>query len=145
MLLPLALAFNVCLHLHLFPLCAVWQKSDSSAIGEPQGNWKWNSNSRDVQLQALLRFPAPLPECPGELACSQAGISMAYPTSCCQQALQYANQCVTHSDQSCFGKRVPNIRMTIIVWIRSSNFSYQISMKTMLAKLLVVAVTLRFL
>ena len=48
---PLALAFNVCIHLQLFPLCAVWRKSDSElscrrAIGEY--NWKWNSNSRDV-------------------------------------------------------------------------------------------------
>ena len=27
--------FNVCLHLHLFPLRADWWKSDSSVDGEP--------------------------------------------------------------------------------------------------------------
>ena len=33
---------------HVFPLCADWQKFDSSVNGEPQGNWRWNSNSGDV-------------------------------------------------------------------------------------------------
>ena len=27
---------------------ADWRKSDSSVDGEPQGNWRWNSNSRDI-------------------------------------------------------------------------------------------------
>ena len=27
---------------------ADWQKSDSSVDREPQGNWRWNSNYRDV-------------------------------------------------------------------------------------------------
>ena len=40
--------FNVCLHSRSFPLRADWRKSDSSVDGEPQGNWRWNSNSRDV-------------------------------------------------------------------------------------------------
>ena len=40
--------FNVCLHSHSFPLHANWQKSDSSVSGEPQGNLRWNSNSRDL-------------------------------------------------------------------------------------------------
>ena len=31
-----------------FPLLADWRKSDSSVDGEPQGNWRRNSNSRDV-------------------------------------------------------------------------------------------------
>ena len=39
--------FNVCLHLRSFPLLADWRKSDRSVDGEPQGNWRWNSNSRD--------------------------------------------------------------------------------------------------
>ena len=47
-------------------ICADGQKSDSSVDGKPQGNWRWNSNSGD--LQALLPFPAPPPERPGELA-----------------------------------------------------------------------------
>ena len=40
--------FNVCLHWRSFPLGADWPKSDSSVNGEPQGNWRWNSNSRDI-------------------------------------------------------------------------------------------------
>ena len=36
------------LHSRSFPLRADWRKSDSSVDGEPQGNWRWNSNSRDV-------------------------------------------------------------------------------------------------
>ena len=43
---PLALAFNVCIHLQLFPLCAVWRKSDSElscrrAIGELEVEFKF--------------------------------------------------------------------------------------------------------
>ena len=34
--------------LHSFPLRTNWRKSDTSVDGEPQGNWRWNSNSRDV-------------------------------------------------------------------------------------------------
>ena len=37
-----------CLPSCSFPLRADWQKSDSSVDREPQGNWRWNSNSRDV-------------------------------------------------------------------------------------------------
>ena len=40
--------FSVCLHLRLFLLRADWRKSDSSVGWEPQGNWRWNLNSRDV-------------------------------------------------------------------------------------------------
>ena len=39
---------NVCLHSHSFPLRANWLKSDSSVDWEPQGDWKQNSNSRDI-------------------------------------------------------------------------------------------------
>ena len=43
---PLALAFNVCIHLQLFLLCAVWRKSDSElscrrAIGELEVEFKF--------------------------------------------------------------------------------------------------------
>ena len=65
---PRHVFFNVCLHSHSFPLRADWRKSDSSIDGEPKGNWRWNSNSRDVGTSSLP-FPAPLPERPGELAC----------------------------------------------------------------------------
>ena len=40
--------FNVCLRSHSFLLCTDWWKSDSSVDGEPQGNWRWNSNPRHV-------------------------------------------------------------------------------------------------
>ena len=40
--------FKVCLHLHSLPLRADWRKSYSSVDREPQGNWRRNSNSRDV-------------------------------------------------------------------------------------------------
>ena len=40
--------FNVCLHLCLFLLRGDWWKPDSSVDWEPQGNWRMNSNFRDV-------------------------------------------------------------------------------------------------
>ena len=49
---------NVCLHLRSFPLRADWWKSNHSVDGEPQGNWRWNSNSRDVIICKLpFLFP----------------------------------------------------------------------------------------
>ena len=64
--------FNVCLRSHSFLLCTDWQKSDSSVNREPQVNWGWNSNARDVDgygwLPALLPFPTPPQKHPGELA-----------------------------------------------------------------------------
>ena len=47
MSLHLALEFQC-----LFPLCADWRKSDSSVVGERQGNWRWNSDSRDVVVSS---------------------------------------------------------------------------------------------
>ena len=35
----------ICAH---FRFALSWRKSDSSVDREPQGNWRWNSNSRDV-------------------------------------------------------------------------------------------------
>ena len=61
--LPIACVFfkiNGCLHSCLFLLRADWQKSDSSVDGEPQGNWKWNSNSRDV-VTSCPSFSCPAP------------------------------------------------------------------------------------
>ena len=40
--------FNVFLHSRSFPLRADGRKSYSSVEGEPQANWWWNSNSRDL-------------------------------------------------------------------------------------------------
>ena len=51
MSLPLARVFQ-CLFMYAVPLCAEWRKSDSSVDGEPQRNWRCNSNSGDVR-----RFP----------------------------------------------------------------------------------------
>ena len=68
--LPLARVFHVCLHLSSFPLRADWRKFDSSVDGEPQGNWRWNSNSRDVVASSpsFSRRAARTPQ----RACSQA-------------------------------------------------------------------------
>ena len=62
--------FNVCLHSRSFSLRADWRKSDSSVIGEPQGNWRRNSNSRDV-VASSPSFPRPSTRAP-RTACSQA-------------------------------------------------------------------------
>ena len=58
---------NVCLHSRSFPLRADWRKLDSSVDGEPQGNWKQNSNSRDV-VTSSPPSPAPPTERSGELS-----------------------------------------------------------------------------
>ena len=62
--------FNICLHSRSFPLLAVWWKSDSSVDGKPQGNWRRNSNYRDVvaSTPSFSRFAARAPR----RACSQA-------------------------------------------------------------------------
>ena len=62
--------FNVCLHSRSFPLLAVWRKSDSSVDGKPQGNWRRNSNSRDVVVSSPC-FSRPAARAPRR-ACSQA-------------------------------------------------------------------------
>ena len=41
--------FNFCLYSPSFPLRSDWRKSDSLVDGEPQGNWKWNSNFRECK------------------------------------------------------------------------------------------------
>ena len=60
--------FNVCLHSRSFPLRADWPKSDSSINGEPQGNWRWNSNSRGV-VTSSRSFSRPAARAPRS-ACS---------------------------------------------------------------------------
>ena len=55
--------------LFTFGLVSTWQRSNSSVNGEPQGNWRWNSNSRDIVASSpSFSHPAGLPEHPGELA-----------------------------------------------------------------------------
>ena len=62
--------FNVCLHWHSFPLRTDWQKSDSSVDREPQGNWRWNSNSRHA-VASYPSFSCPATRAP-QRACLQA-------------------------------------------------------------------------
>ena len=61
------LFFNVCSHSQLFPLRANWRKSDSLVDGEPQGNWGWNSSSREV-VASCPSFSRHARERPGKLA-----------------------------------------------------------------------------
>ena len=65
--------FNVCLHSRSFLLLADWRKSDSFVDGESQGNWRRNSNSRDVVANSSY-FSRPAARAPRR-ACSQAMFS----------------------------------------------------------------------
>ena len=67
--LPLARVFQCFLHSRSFPLRTDWRKSDSSVDVEPQGNWRWNSNSRDV-VESSPFFSRPAARAPWR-ACSQ--------------------------------------------------------------------------
>ena len=69
---PWHIFFNVCIHSRYFPLHTDWRKSDSSVDDEPQGNWRWNSISKNV-VTSSPSHPAP-PGWPRELAraCLQA-------------------------------------------------------------------------
>ena len=60
--------FNICLPSRSFLLRADWRKSDSSVDGEPQGNWRWHSNSRDV-VASSPSFSRPAARAPRR-ACS---------------------------------------------------------------------------
>ena len=70
--LPLARVFTVCLHSHSFPLRAEWQKSESSVDREPQGNRRWNSNSKHVVANSLS-FSRPVARA-SRRACSQSDV-----------------------------------------------------------------------
>ena len=48
MTLPLARVFQCLFTFALVSALADWRKSACSVDREPQGNWRWNSNSRDV-------------------------------------------------------------------------------------------------
>ena len=65
--LPWHMFFDDSLLSSLFPLCADWQKSDSSVDGEPQGSGG-GIQIPETQLQALLPFPASWRGAMGELA-----------------------------------------------------------------------------
>ena len=61
---------NVSLHSRSFPLRTDWRKSDISVDGEPQGNWRRNSNSGDevASSSSFSRLAARAPR----RTCSQA-------------------------------------------------------------------------
>ena len=61
---------SVCLHSRSSPLHADWRKSDSSVDGEPQGNWRRNSNSKDLVVSSTF-FSHPADRVP-RIACLQA-------------------------------------------------------------------------
>ena len=59
--------FNVCLHLRSFPLCTDWRNLAAQSTGSHRGVGG-GIQIPEEYLQALLPFPAPPPERPGELA-----------------------------------------------------------------------------
>ena len=63
------IALGTCFSMFVY-IRADWQKSDSSVDREPQGNWRWNSNSRDV-LTSSPSFSHPATRVP-QSAGSQA-------------------------------------------------------------------------
>ena len=67
----LATCFSMFVHIRAgFRLRADWRKSESSVDGEPQGDWRWNSNSRNV-VASSPSFSPPPARAPRR-ACSQA-------------------------------------------------------------------------
>ena len=77
---PWHVFFNVCLHSRSFPLLAGWRKSDSSVDREQQGNWRWNSNSRDV-VECSPSFSHHAARAPRR-ACSQTNSTLLDVTRC---------------------------------------------------------------
>ena len=69
----LGTCFSMFVYIHAFPLCADWQKSNSSVDREPEGNWTWNSNSRDI-VASSPSFSHPTARAP-QRVCSQAAQS----------------------------------------------------------------------
>ena len=63
---------NVCLPSHSFPPRPNWRKSESTVDWEPQGNWRRNSNSRDV-VTSSPSFSRPAARAPWR-AFSQANL-----------------------------------------------------------------------
>ena len=77
---PWHVFFNVCLHSCSFPLLADWRKSDSSVDREQQGNWRWNSNSRDI-VASSPSFSHHAARAPRR-ACSQTNSTLLDVTRC---------------------------------------------------------------
>ena len=64
----LGTCFSMFVFISFLLLRADWRKSDSSVNAEPQGNWRWNSNSREV-VASSPSFSRPTTCVPRELAC----------------------------------------------------------------------------
>ena len=77
---PWHVFFNVCLHSRSFPLLADWRKSNSSVDREQQGNWRWNSNSRDI-VASSPSFSHHAARAPRR-ACSQTNSTLLDVTRC---------------------------------------------------------------
>ena len=78
--LPLDTCFQCLLVSRSFPLLADWRKSDSSVDREQQGNWRWNSNSRDA-VASSPSFSHPAARAPWR-ACSQSKSTLLDVTRC---------------------------------------------------------------
>ena len=95
-------------HSRSFLLRVDWRKSDSSVDGEPQGNWRWNSNSRGIvasspSFSCSAAARAPWRACsqamthnkPAKFHCSSAG---AHPVwvyfGCIDGPLSSVNNCI---------------------------------------------------
>ena len=68
--LPLAMCFQCLFTIALLSASYDWRKSDSSLDGKQQGNWEWNSNSRDA-VASSPSFSCPTARAPRR-ASSQA-------------------------------------------------------------------------
>jgi len=80
--------FSMFVYIH-----ADWREFDSSVNGEPQGNWRWNWNSRDV-VASSPSFSRPAARAP-QSACSQATSHLKWSTK--------QNYCeVSNSKRFCF-------------------------------------------
>ena len=69
-IITLGTCFSKFVYIRALPLRADWWKSDSWVHREAQGNWRWNSNSRDV-VASSPSFSRPIVRV-AQRACSQA-------------------------------------------------------------------------
>ena len=102
--------------LRSFLLHVDWRKIDSSVNREPQGNWRWNSNSRDLVAWKLsFLFP---PHHQSTLESLLAGYPQGKPTTC---TLYPGKKVKAHMSQR---PKWPRLIRVSLVWSipRSINF-----------------------
>ena len=85
--------FNVCLHSRSFPLLANWRKSDSFVDGESQGNWRWNSNFRDVVASSPSFSPPRRQSAPQTLLAGYVFFDAIYERCICCAGVQLVSSC----------------------------------------------------